>query len=245
MIERIKYLYRAFRYRYKIDPTEIQFINEQLLPGQIAVDIGCHKGAYLYWLKKNVGPQGKVFAFEPQPKLFSYLQKIQKIFSFKNVILENKGLSTKSGHVSFHVPSTKNGTSPGARIDRIQEDISFDAFNIEVVSLDEYFFDKNIFPHFIKIDVEGHEESVLKGGLQLLKKCHPTLLMECENRHLNQGDVFDIFTILFNLGYQGFYLNEGKLEDLSTFRVEQHQKIKEGPYWSKKDYINNFIFKYK
>ena len=51
----LRYLYRALRYRLWVDPAELRFIREKLRPGQVAVDVGCHKGAYTYWLRRWVG----------------------------------------------------------------------------------------------------------------------------------------------------------------------------------------------
>ena len=66
MSTKFRYLYRAYRYRYRVDRAELRFVRESLEPGQVAVDIGCHKGAYTYWMRRQVGPNGMVFAFEPQ-----------------------------------------------------------------------------------------------------------------------------------------------------------------------------------
>ena len=49
---------------------------DYLVPGNIAVDIGAHKGAYTYWMSKYVGEKGKVFSFEPQPQLNKQLRTI-------------------------------------------------------------------------------------------------------------------------------------------------------------------------
>ncbi len=243
MIEKIKYIYRAYRYRYKIDRNEIQFILQHLKKGETAVDIGCNKGGYLYWMLKMVGQEGRIFAFEPQKKLYTYLQEIKRIFSYQNVTVEHKGISSNNGIVSFNIPITKKGTSPGARIGDLNPDITFKKLSIDVVTLDDYFLSQKIYPNLIKIDVEGHEKNVLLGGLQLLKKYKPILLIECENRHLNEGDISDVFQILIDLNYKGYFFWNGELKDISTFNVEEHQSVHEGEFWKEKGYVNNFIFR--
>jgi hypothetical protein len=67
MSGRLRYLYRAYRYRYRVDPAEMRFMCERLQPGDIAVDVGCFKAAYTYWMRRCVGATGSVAAFEPQP----------------------------------------------------------------------------------------------------------------------------------------------------------------------------------
>ncbi len=76
MYPKLKYLYRAFRYRWREDPAELRFLSQNLHRGQVAVDIGCYKGAYTYWMRRRVGPGGAVYAFEPQPKQVRYLRDI-------------------------------------------------------------------------------------------------------------------------------------------------------------------------
>lgn len=243
MIERLKYLYRAYKYRYVKDSNEIEFALKHIQKGNTIVDIGCHKGAYLYWFEKATGKKGQIFGFEPQVKLFNYLKKIKQLQSYNNVVLENKGLSIEEGTASFFIPKTKSGTSPGASIEESEDAHLHEKVEIEITTLDKYFFENETFPTLIKLDVEGHEKKVLEGGLKLLEACHPAIIMECENRHLQNETVFDVFEILTQIGYKGYFYKNNELVDLDRFEIETHQKLGEGRFWEDKDYINNFIFK--
>jgi len=242
MIKKIKYVYRAYRFRYLIDPNEIDYIIQNLNKGDIAVDIGSHKGGYLYWLKKRVGKKGSVFAFEPQIQLYNYLQDISKTYGYKNIIIENKGLSFEEGKVNFFIPKTKKGDSPGARIGYLDNGTEYNEAEIEITTLDKYFLESKILPALIKIDVEGHEKQVLLGGMNLLKACMPKILIECENRHLNGNNIFDVFKLLLDIGYHGYFFKDKRLKPLSEFNIEIDQKIGEGRFWEANGYINNFIF---
>ena len=64
MIERLKYLYRAYKYKYVKDSNEIGFALKHIQKGDTIIDIGCHKGAYLYWFEQKVGKQGKVLVID-------------------------------------------------------------------------------------------------------------------------------------------------------------------------------------
>ena len=243
MIERLKCLYRANRFRYKIDPDEINFIIAHLKKGDIAVDLGAHKGGYLYWMQKKVGNEGKVFGFEPQVKLFNYLKNLKATFSWNHVQLENMGVSAKEGEVDFFIPKTEKGDSPGARIDFVEDGLEYEASKIKITTLDQYFLDRQIFPNLIKIDVEGHEKQVLLGGINLLKTHKPVILMECENRHLEGESVFDVFDVLLEIGYEGFFFESGKLKPIKEFSLEKNQKIGAGRFWEAEGYVNNFVFR--
>ncbi len=242
MIELIKYEYRGQRFRYKVDPGEINYIIENIDEGDIVVDIGAHKGGFLYWMQKGVKQGGKVYAFEPQKKLFKYLTKIFELKKWENVVIENLGLSSSEEEVSFFVPKTSKGDSPGARIDFLKDGKEYDKSKIQTTTLDKYFFDRQIYPNLIKIDVEGHEKQVLNGGINLLKKAKPKILMECENRHLAEGDIFDVFNVLINLGYKAYFFDKKNLRPIKDFNIDIHQKIGEGRFWEAEGYVNNFVF---
>ena len=242
MFQRLAYLYRALRYRYRVDPVEISYILRALAPGDIAVDVGCHKGGYLYWMQRRVGERGRVYAFEPQPKLFAYLEGIQKTFGFSHVTLENKGLSDAFGNLELRVPVSASGTSPGATLNPV-EGAPFHSHFVEVTTLDRYFFDTGIRPALLKIDVEGHELQVLRGARQLLADRKPRILMECEQRHIGAlGSLEEVFRFLLDLGYAGYFIHRGELRPLAEFDPALHQRMGEGRFWEAEEYVNNFVF---
>ena len=77
---------------------------------------------------------------------------------------------------------------------------------------------------------------------QLLKTKKPTLLIECENRHLNNRTVDDVFALLESYGYKGFFIHRKSILPIEQFDESRHQVIKEGRFWEEADYVNNFIF---
>ena len=81
----LQWIFRAWRYRLVIEKHEIKFMLNHLGPGNTAVDIGAHKGAYTYWMSKYVGEKGKVFSFEPQPRLNKQLRLL--LNDSKNIYL--------------------------------------------------------------------------------------------------------------------------------------------------------------
>jgi hypothetical protein len=112
------------------------------------------------------------------------------------------------------------------------------SYRMEVRTLDSFKFQRVV---FIKIDVEGHEESGLDGAWDTVKKCKPTLLIEIEDRH-NPGGLERISKKLSTLGYSGTYFYERKQHDLAAFNARLHQdvsRIESSP----RRYVNNFIFR--
>jgi FkbM family methyltransferase len=73
--------------------------------------------------------------------------------------------------------------------------------------LDDYDFDA---VGFIKIDVEGHELSVLRGASNTIERHRPLMLIEIEDRH-KPNAICNAHNFLGNLGYEGYFLLNKKL----------------------------------
>lgn len=235
LAEKLSLLFRALRYRYKLDRAEIRYLLEQLKPGDVAVDIGAHKGGYSFWMLRAVGKTGKVFAFEPQPALAAYLTRIKQIFHFDNYKLNNCGLSSSTGKLQLSVPGS--GVSPGASFEPGLLKDARQTHQVEVDTLDRYFGSMpDVKIAFIKCDVEGHELDVFRGGEHVLRSQQPVLMFECEERHHLRYSSQEVFDFLAGLGYQGFFFHIGKLEPLE--KLSEFSDAKPGST----DYVNNFIF---
>ena len=244
MSKHLRYLYRAYRYRWRVDPAEIRFLRERLRPGETAVDAGCFKGAYTYWMRRCVGRGGAVIAFEPQPRQAAYLREIFAAMRYDNVMLEPMGLSDAPGQLRLYVPNTGPGAGHGATFVAGKGAAgTHTAIDVAVTTLDAYFADRPLAPDFIKIDVEGHELAVLGGGQQVLAAHRPTLLVECEARHRRDGDVRPVFELLDSLGYAGSFFVAGRRRPLAEFDPARHQQCQPGVKLPI-DYVNNFAFEH-
>ena len=244
MLTRLRFVARGYRYRLRVDPAEIGFLRRKLRRGQVAVDVGCHKGAFTYWMRRQAGSTGRVVAFEPQPLLVEYLRRAFAAMHYQNVVLEPRGLSDQRGSATLWVPATDGRTSPGASLASGHAARGAQSLEVELTTLDDYFAGASRGPDLIKIDVEGHELEVLAGGQNTLAKFQPTLLIECERRHRQNGQLTPVWNLLQELGYQGaFFANRRRLP-LADFRPAVHQPQTAGDYWNKPGYVNNFIFEH-
>lgn len=237
----MRFLWRAYRARFRDQRTEIRELRSSIQSGDIAVDVGAHKGSYLYWLSRAASP-GKVFAFEPQPTLAEYLRTQCAAAGLKNVVVEGAGVSDHSGHLTLHVPSET--VSQGASFEgAILEQSECRSYSVPVVTLDEYFQSRTQRIAAIKIDAEGHEFAVLRGAQKILTQDAPCLTVECEARHLKQRSVSDVLQYLESLGFQGSFVHRGQLRPIAEFDPQTHQKVTSGPFWGEKDYCNNFVLR--
>jgi FkbM family methyltransferase len=242
-MKRLRYLWRVFNYRRRVNRDEIAFLANKIRPGDAAVDVGAHKGGFLYWLRHHVGPTGQVYGFEPQPVLARYLEEIVAMQGWDNVTIEPAGLSSRSGKMDLFVPATGGQPSPGASLSPADPAAPHYSVQVPVVTLDDYFRGRTA-PRvtFIKCDCEGHELEVFRGAESLLRRDHPVLLFECEQRHLPGSSPAVVFDYLKSLGYRGYFFGPDGLAPIDQFSVARHQPARPGRFWDEKDYFNNFAF---
>jgi len=241
----LRYLHRVWKTRLRNDRAEIAFLRATLHPGDVALDIGANKGAYLYWMRQAVGPQGRVYAFEPQAPLADYLGNTVRARKWRNVTVEHKGMAAAAGELELFVPGGRDGTSPEATLVPRRPEIrqATTSAMVPVVTLDGYVEQAGI-PrvHFIKCDVEGGELDVFRGGARVLERDSPVLLFECEQRHLPTIAVADVLDYLVALGYRGRFFGPEGLTDIDRFDVDRHQAHRGRPAHSGGDYVTNFAF---
>lgn len=129
---------------------------------------------------------------------------------------------------------------PGAALGAA-ESTSDETIAVPVVALDDYFSAAEKVS-LLKIDVEGAELRVMRGAERILKSFHPLLVFECENRHMQDARVEDVFRYLNSLGYRGSFVCRGRVLPISEFDAAIHQRADGEWFWKSRDYCNNFIF---
>ena len=185
---------------------ETQIVKQLVKPAATAVDIGANIGYYTLLLADLVGPQGKVFAFEPEPKNFNLLERNVKKYGYTNVVCIPKAVN----HITEMTQLYVSLDNPG---DHRSYKFNNDRFSIPVegVSMDDYFSDYPKKIDFIKVDVQGAEESVLKGMKKLIedksKSSGLTMLLEFWPTGLREYGV-DPQEHLQRLSQMGFKLKQ-------------------------------------
>jgi FkbM family methyltransferase len=232
MVEYIKLLHRAWKCR-KADKNEIRYLIDHIKKGDTVFDVGAHKGGYTFWMRKAVGPKGLVVAFEPQKKGAALLRRI-----FDDMVrVEHLALSDKHGGRQLYIQPQSYDVSFEASLDKPYEQAEVE--NVAATTIDIYCKEHRLSPHFIKIDVEGHEQQVIDGAAVILQQLKPVLLVECEVRHTGWHAMERLFDQLTGYGYHGFFFFDGMQLPLSRFDAVTHQDI---AMLQKGRYANNFVF---
>jgi FkbM family methyltransferase len=143
-------------------------------PDANCIDVGCHKGLYLDRILR-LAPRGTHAAFEPLPELCELLRA--RYAEYPNVAIHEVALSSCSGQMNFQFNKTNPGWSGLKRRSYPSEKNDLQVLAVRVQSLDEIFReDARI--DFAKMDVEGAELDVLRGGNKVLSRNRPLIIFE-------------------------------------------------------------------
>lgn len=242
MIDTLKMVVRGWHYRLQENPTEIGFIMEYAKKGDTLFDIGSNKGGFLYWMVQKAGLTGKVIGFEPQRVLFEYLKNYYASCLAPQIKIESYALSDIEEETTMIIPDNGKPSAPGASIHfTLADSPTARTATVQTTTLDLYCAKNELVPKLIKIDVEGNELKVIRGGKGVLLANKPRIILECESIQVGRATVQETFEELLSLGYDGYFYYKGTRIGIRDFVADQHQPEK---YVGKKsrEYCSNFFF---
>jgi FkbM family methyltransferase len=166
----------------------------------IVLDIGANVGYYTLMAARGVGAGGRVIAFEPSPRNFSFLRKHLEINNIRNAECQQLALSNEVGTARF-----------AADIDPVaQRMTSSGNISVKTTTIDEFLAGANIKVDLIKIDVEGAELKVLQGARNTLQKMRPKVFIETHDR-FESGVHQQCEKFLLELGYRVENIEENEI----------------------------------
>ncbi len=146
------------------EPNETYWFLKAVKEGQVVLDIGANVGYYTLIGGVLVGEQGRIYAFEPDPVGFGFLEKNVRLNGLTNVVLEQKAVSNQSGSIRLYLAKENKGDHRTHQTEEERESIEVGA-----VALDDYFKDYEGRIDFVKIDTQGAEAVIIEGMDQLIK----------------------------------------------------------------------------
>ena len=175
-----------------------------LRPGSVFIDVGAHIGRYSFPVARFVGEDGIVVVIEPDPVSFRALSMGVELNGLRNVLALNVALGDREGKATLcqkFVTATSsiiefNGCRrfvevPLRRLDSIVEDLGLKRVDV------------------IKIDAEGAEVQILKGGVKTIMRFRPYIVVEVRNRNIDQFK-----QIMEDLGYLCEKIVEGTTDKM-------------------------------
>jgi len=157
-------------FSYGYDKCQTALFKELVSEGMNVIDLGAHIGYYTLLAAKLVGEEGKVFAFEPEPRNYALLLRNIEVNSYKNVVAVRKAAFSRTGKVDLLLSQYSAAHSLYHPVNLYQTVNSADAIVVDAISLDEFFENRDCSIDVIKMDIQGAEMAAVMGMSQTLKK---------------------------------------------------------------------------
>jgi FkbM family methyltransferase len=181
------------------DPAIDRFIRGRIGAGAVFVDAGANIGAYTVPASRQVGPNGRVVAFEAHPVTYAYLARNIVLNTLGNVVGLNNALGSKPGWVEMDYQRSNPGET------HVAADSTPTGTRVELVTLDDTMTRLGIARiEYLKIDVEGYELQVLRGARGIIdRSCGIVVQTELIEQHLRRygTTVADVVAFLRELGF--------------------------------------------
>ncbi len=193
----------------------MKFIEKNVKEKQVVFDIGANVGFLTLTFSKQVKKNGKVFAFEPEPKNFKKLQENILLNDFENISLNNFAISSINDKLKLYLSDDNNFGTHSLVNERIN---STNYVTVETKKLDNFVFQNNINKiDWIKIDVEGAEIDVINGAKKVMTEMKPNLIIEVISENMKKRGLSSILfkkMMLDEFGYFPFLIdNSGNIKD--------------------------------
>ena len=191
------------------------------------LDIGAHHGVFSLVFTTN-HPHKTAFAFDPSPRVFDLLSFNIKINPKNNIKAYQCVVGDNNEPVAMKFESINQLSAVGEKenVKKHKKSVIF-----ETITMDQFISKHNIQPDVIKIDTEGFEYQVLKGGYNYLKTHDPLLFLEIHPPKLlnHRLSVIKIKELLDELGYKNIYDLDGNIikepEKFFDYKVPAYRTI--------------------
>lgn len=181
---------------------EIKFLRRLLRPGQRIIDVGANYGVYTLSMAHTVGQEGRIWAFEPASSTAQLLSESIRLNDFSQVVLIKSALSSTVGtaRLQLNDNSELNALVRGGDEPQHSEEVPLTTLDACLTPLGWTDL------AFMKIDAEGEESAILRGGRNFFSTLSPLVQYEVKagaDLHLELASEF------MALGYDSYRLVPG------------------------------------
>jgi FkbM family methyltransferase len=156
-------------------------IKNHLKPGDVFIDVGANVGFHTLLGARLVGNKGRVLAFEPSKENVKLLAYHRRVNNLNQIAIYSDALGDEiKDSVDFvlvdggrHSSNSLTFKHDVAYISEEQKQIT----QVSMTTIDYVCQHENVVPKLIKIDVEGAELFVLRGGKEVLTKHRPIIIL--------------------------------------------------------------------
>jgi FkbM family methyltransferase len=182
-----------------------------LPPGGTFLDVGAHVGYFALMAAAEVGRTGRVYAIEPNPVTFGSLQRHLAANQISHVHTYRLAFAESNGSTQLHVPT---GTAHRDYNATFLRRADWQAVDVPTRRLDDCLIEWSVNRiDLMKIDVEGSEPRVIRGGAaHLAKGVVRHLMIEINGPRLVEAGSSPLSLVqeLTNLGFAPAHLARGR-----------------------------------
>jgi FkbM family methyltransferase len=216
-------------YRYGVRDTDIELTKRLLAPGDVFVDGGANIGLFTLAAAAQVGPTGKVIAFEPAREVRLRLTQNVALNRLVQVEVIPFALSSAPGEATF-----RTFDIAGAGLNHLGPSEG-EAGTVESVKLTT--LDAAVGPTdrrrltLLKLDLEGAEHAALQGATEILRDVRPNLIIEIDESHLRRlgSSVAEVAALLRGHGYSFFQTRKTDSGEIGLLPLGDLLASKSGP----------------
>lgn len=149
------------------------------------IDVGANEGQYGAFLRERVGFKGKIESFEPIPVVAQRLRR--KASAGGHWSVHQLAVGAQSGRKLMNVTSNTTMSSFHTLTDDYQRVIAVaEKLEVEMTTIDEFFSGRDLSRTYLKLDTQGFDLEVLKGGARSIAT-FPALQTEISFRPFYDG----------------------------------------------------------
>lgn len=205
-----------------------------LKPGDVAIDAGAHIGSHTFPMALTVGPEGKVYAFEPIPSCNRHIADSLKseFCDYRKCIkLFGDALGAENKRSEFVIAVDAPAYS-GLRTRTYDVSTALKRVPVKVRKLDTIFlhsfFRRLRRLHYIKVDAEGGEYHIFQGARELLGRFRPLVTFEFGANSIGEYNITtdDMGKFWFERDYTVYDINGRLMESVPMFSESaQYQAV--------------------
>jgi len=174
------------------EPDVVKLIAEIVKAGMVCMDIGAHHGYYSILLSSLVGSDGMVYSFEAASSNFEYLEETICANRLNNIICYNLAVGKKTGTAFLSLADSSSMHRVVTDLKCTDKKKQEKEYEVEMTCLDDFVKNEGVKKvDFVKIDVEGMENDVLRGMESVLFYMRPLILCEFHGKEkFNIGEKY-------------------------------------------------------
>lgn len=205
------------------EPLSMQIFFELLNKEDIIFDVGANIGYYVI-LEGLKAREGHIYAIEPVEENYRLLQQNIILNRLKNVTPFKCAMSDLVGRLKIFVGTRMNLSTMNEDSIKQTKDL-YETRETRTTTLDDLVRDVGQFPSVLRMDLEGYEYTVIKGGKQVLKNLR-LLFVEVHSLCLGMQKTETLLQKLGEYGFDSYIFSSRYLDHPFPYKMLRNKYVR-------------------